>query len=349
MGKLLADDRRRVGEFEVVDFTDPARVSAIRSGLDVDCPTQIRWNDWEYGSVVEELRALYEKGKGAQWNATTDLDWSVPVTPREWLGKPEVSLLAFTVKQMGKDEATQKEALFDEINYMLSQVLHGEQAALQLCGQLTNLCPTTDEKLYAASQVADEARHAEVFARFLGEKMGTIYPISPMLKLLLDELLTAEGYRKKTLGMQTLFEGVAMALFNALRTNMHNPLLVDMIRRVEIDESRHAAFGVLTMRRVAEESSAEELAELEDWAFDVLETFNAGQNMDLLRTFGPKYGIDPKLLTAYVTGMPEFPVFNSEIYMHTVMPNLRRIGLVTERTAPRYRELGILYDAPPAG
>jgi hypothetical protein len=43
---------------------------------------------------------------------------------------------------------------------MDSQLLHGEQAAMQICGQLTNACNKMDEKWYAASQVVDEARHA---------------------------------------------------------------------------------------------------------------------------------------------------------------------------------------------
>jgi hypothetical protein len=58
------------------------------------------------------------------------------------------------------------------MNYVLSQLLHGEQAALQLCGQLTSLCPTTDEKWYAANQVFDEARHVEALSKFLTRKMG---------------------------------------------------------------------------------------------------------------------------------------------------------------------------------
>jgi hypothetical protein len=344
MSKLLADHRRMVGDFEIVDIVDEDEVAAIRSHLDVPCPTAIRWNHWEYGSELAELRALYDKGKQGQWDALTELDWDAPLSKDEWIGHPEASILAGTCRFLGKDEATQRAALFDEVNYVLSQILHGEQAALQLCGQLTNLCATTDEKLYAAQQAADEARHTEVFAKFLADKMGTIYPISPAIKILLDELLTAEGYAKKTLGMQTLFEGVAMGIFGGLRSAMTHPLLVEMIRRVEVDESRHAAFGVLTMRRVVVEADEAEKQELEDWAFRVLETLNAAQNMHMLQTLGPKYGIDAERLTRHVVGLPEFPAFNSQLYMHTVVPNLQRLGLITERTRADYSRLGIASD-----
>src|SRR5262249_5028423 len=144
----------------------------------------------------------------------------------------------------------------------LSQLLHGEQAALQLCGQLTNCCPTMDAKFYAASQVADEARHVEVLAKFLQRKMGTIYPIGGPLEVLLAKRLEAPTWKTKTLGMQTLFEGVAVGIFDQFQKGSTNPLLSDMIRRVKQDEARHAAFGILTMRKTVKESTEEEMAEM---------------------------------------------------------------------------------------
>jgi hypothetical protein len=345
MRKLLTEYRRSLADFELVDVVSESDAGSIRARLDVPTPLSIRWNDWDYGSAVAELRALYDKGKKNQWNASEEIDWSVPVSRDEWIGPAHTSLLAMTCASLGRDEATVKSALFDEINYVLSQILHGEQAALQLCGQLTNVCATTDEKLYAAQQTADEARHTEVFARLLAEKMGTIYPVSPAVKVLLDELLSAEGFAKKTLGMQTLFEGVAMGIFGSLRQALTNPLMLDIVRRVELDESRHAAFGVQTMRRVVSEADDSERRELEDWAFAVLEALNAAQRVDLLKTLGPKYGIDPDRLTKRMLAMPEYPLWNSQLYMHTVMPNLTRLGLVTERTEPAYRKLAILSDA----
>ena len=163
--------RRRAGDRE-----------AARAARTSRCRSTLHWT-WEYGSEVEELRALYEKGKVNQWNAERDLDWTTPVTNDEWVLNPEASMLAQLCKLMGKDEATQKAAAFDELAHMLSQLLHGEQAALQLCGQLTNVCTKMDEKWYAASQVIDEARHVEAFSKFLTRKLGTIYPIDPTLKI----------------------------------------------------------------------------------------------------------------------------------------------------------------------
>lgn len=342
--KFMADTRRHVGNFEMIDLVDEDRISSMRGNLHVDASTHIQWNHWEYGSEVRELRNLYEKGKNNQWNSTTDLDWDMPVSKDEWFGTMEMSLMANLLKMMGKPEAEQKAAMFDEVAYVCSQLLHGEQAALQLCGQLTSLCPTTDEKLYAANQVADEARHVEIFSRFVGEKMGTIYPINPVLKVLLDELLTVEGHTMKTLGMQTLFEGMAVGIMDGLRSQSKNALFVDLVRRAEQDESRHAAFGVLTMRRVVKQASPEQMAHMEDWAFGVLEALNASQNVDMLRLFGPKYGFDADQISQMILAMPEWKDINSELYMHTVVPNLLRLGLITERTRDKWIDRGMLVE-----
>jgi hypothetical protein len=253
-------------------------------------------------------------------------------------------MMANLLKLMGRSEAEQKAAMFDEVAYTCSQLLHGEQAALQLCGQLTALCPTTDEKLYAANQVADEARHVEIFSRFLAEKMGTIYPIMPTLKVLLDELLSVEGYYMKTLGMQTLFEGMAVGIMDLLRSHAHNPLFVELVRRAEQDESRHAAFGVLTMRRVVRQASPEQMEHMEDWAFGILEALNAAQQLDMLRLFGPGYGIDADQITAMMLALPEWKALNSQAYMHTVVPNLVRLGLITDRTRDRWIDRGMMVE-----
>ncbi len=343
MEKLIQEHRKRFGEFEVVDFVDEQEIQRLRAQLDVPVPMELHWT-WEYGSEVAELRALYEKGKVNQWNAELDLDWDVPVDRSEWLLDPRASMLAQLCQMAGKDEATQKEACFDELNYTLSQLLHGEQAALQLCGQLTNVCDKMDEKWYAASQVVDEARHIEAFAKFMQRKMGTIHPIGPTLKILLEMLLEADTAQKKTLGMQTLFEGMAVGIMDLLRGESRNDLLTDVIRRVEQDEARHAAFGVLMMRRVVRDASAEQKAEMEDWAFNILETLNANQQLDMLHLFGPKYGFDPEEVVKMVTALPNFAEINSITFMHTVVPNLRNLGLLTERTEDRWREVGMICD-----
>jgi hypothetical protein len=342
--KLLSEYRRQFGDFQAVDFVDESVVAGLREKVDVDVPLDLHWT-WEYGSEVEELRNLYERGKKGQWNAETDVDWDLPFPADEWfLPKQNAQLLPSILASMGADDDTCREASRDEFAHTLSQLLHGEQAALQLCGQLTNACPTMDAKFYAGSQVIDEVRHVEVIAKFLQRKLGTLYPIDPTLKVLLDKLLEAPTWKLKTLGMQTLFEGMAVGIFDEIARATTNPLLQDIVRRVQIDESRHAAFGMLSMRQVVRDCEPEELAEMEDFAFSILETLNANQQLDMLRLLGPKYGLDPDAVVQVFLNLPEWALVNSKIYMHTVVPNLKRLGLITERTEGDWRRLGMLHD-----
>jgi hypothetical protein len=342
MDTILSDHRRKIGDFEVVEFVDEGEIAGLRQKLDVDVPLDLHWT-WEYGSEVEELRALYERGKKGQWNAEEDLDWSIPVPRDEWfMPQQGAALMPSILTQMGADEATCREAAWDETAHLFSQLLHGEQAALQLCGQLTNACPTMDAKWYAGSQVIDEVRHVEVFSKFLSRKMGVIHPIDPTLKVLLDKLLEAPTWKTKTLGMQCLFEGMAVGIMDLVARTNTNPLIKEMIHRVHQDEARHAAFGILTMRRVVQDSTPDEMNEMEDFAFNVLETLNANQQLDMMRLFGGKYQLDGQAVVQVMHSLPEWPVINSEAYMHTVVPNLVRLGLITERTEHKYRERGIL-------
>jgi para-aminobenzoate N-oxygenase AurF len=342
MEKILADYRKTLGDFEVCEI-DEDRIAALRQEVDVDVPVDLHWT-WNYASEVEELRALYERGKKGQWNAETDIDWAAPFPRNEWfLPREGLQLLPSVLTVMGVDEATCREAAFDEFAWTMSQLLHGEQAALQLCGQLTNTCPRMDEKFYAASQVADEARHVEVIAKFLQRKIGTIHPIGGTLKVLLDRLLEAPGWKMKTLGMQCLFEGMAVGIFDMIQKGSSNALLSDMIRRVKQDEARHAAFGILTMRRTVRDATPDEMNEMEDFSYSILEALNANQQLDMVRDLGPKYGLDPENTITMLLQSPEWPKFNSDVFMHTVIPNLARLGLITERTEQKYRARGIMY------
>ncbi len=103
MKKLIEEHRKRFGNFEVIDFVDERAAESLRQQIDVDVPMQLHWT-WNYGSEVAELRRLYEKGKVNQWNAETDLDWSIPCTNDEFILNPDASLMAQVTKLMGKDE-----------------------------------------------------------------------------------------------------------------------------------------------------------------------------------------------------------------------------------------------------
>ncbi|MBK7972863.1 MAG: ferritin-like domain-containing protein [Deltaproteobacteria bacterium] len=340
---LFPEHRHEMERFQRIDL--PAdQAETLRRLQDVDVPLTLHWQ-WDYTLGEDHLKALYEKGKSGQWNAQTDVDWSVPLADGDWLANPESSILANVLSIVGRDEATRKQAVVDEIGFTMSQLLHGEQAALQLTAQLVNAIPDMDAKFYAASQVVDEARHCEVFASFLERKVGHIDPIDPVLKHLLDQLLSAAEWWKKAVGMQVLFEGVALGVFAGLEQNVRNPLLRDILRRVTIDEARHAAFGFHSLKRQLPHLSSVERDQLEDWTFEILECLFNSSGKGMTELLGPKYGLDPFRLLRGTLRSDGWKWSQMYLYNHTVLPNLKNLGILTERTRRGYVGLGLLPDA----
>ena len=74
-------------------------------------------------------------------------------------------------------------------NWTLSQFIHGEQGALVCTAKIVESVPWIDAKYYAATQVMDEARHVEVFAKYLDDKLSGHYPINAHLRMLLDDII----------------------------------------------------------------------------------------------------------------------------------------------------------------
>ena len=78
-------------------------------------------------------------------------------------------------------------------NWVLSQFMHGEQGALLCTAKIVETVPWIDAKYYASTQVMDEARHVEVFAKYLDTKLSGHYPINAHLKLLLDDIVSTRA------------------------------------------------------------------------------------------------------------------------------------------------------------
>src|SRR5947199_10718853 len=125
--------------------------------------------DYDYEPTHAELETLYETAKKNQWNGSTAIDWS----HRPGAAGPVLNVqVAFAgtnfFARLTPEE--QKEVEIRVSAWRLSQVLHGGQGALVVCGQLVNSIPELDAKPYASTQVVDEGRHVEVFERYVKTK-----------------------------------------------------------------------------------------------------------------------------------------------------------------------------------
>jgi hypothetical protein len=174
--------------------------------------------NWDYTVADNRIKKLYELGKELNWNGSIDLNWDYTHPANEQIVQADEELPHETLEAY-ENLSEEEKIEFDrhDTAELLSQFLHGEQGALLVASQLTSCAPTYNAKLYAASQTFDEARHVEVFNRYLQEKIGMHYPINKNLKLLLDKILTDERWDLKFIGMQIVIEGLALAAFQMLK------------------------------------------------------------------------------------------------------------------------------------
>ena len=165
------------------------------------------------------------------------------------------------------DEAVPRFGIENQ-NWTLSQFMHGEQGALICTAKIVETVPWIDAKYYAATQVMDEARHVEVFSRYLDEKLSGHYPMNAHLGLLLDDIVADSRWDMTYLGMQIMVEGLALAAFSFIHMMTTEPLLKKLLRYVMADEARHVAFGVLSLQEDYKELSAAEVRERQEFAFE---------------------------------------------------------------------------------
>jgi len=181
---------------------------------------------WNYEPEVEELRRLYAKATEAQWIAERDLDWDRPIDIERFASTPLGASVPIEQTSYWKamPDALRWDVTRRTAAFRLSNFLHGEQGALMVAAQLVNAVPHTDAKFYAATQTMDEARHVEVFAKYI-KKLDEVQPIAAPVKQVLDATLQTEDWLKKLVGMQIVVEGLALYSFREMRNLTEEPLL----------------------------------------------------------------------------------------------------------------------------
>jgi hypothetical protein len=295
---------------------------------------------WSYDPEVEELRNLYVKAAEAQWIGDKDLAWDRPIDLVKFSTTPLGAGVPIEKSSYWRSlpEATRAELTRRTAAFRLSQFLHGEQGALMVAAQLVNAVPHTDAKFYAATQTMDEARHVEVFARYI-EKLDEIRPIAPSLKGILDQTLETGDWMKKLVGMQIVVEGLALYAFREMRNLTEEPLLKDLLTYVARDESRHHAYGVLYIERCVPCLGDKERMELEDFALECARSLidrNAPGFFTTLLQIWAEIGIDP---AAMFTSL-----HNEREEITRDLPRGRRLGPVQGFVIPTLRRCGLLSE-----
>ena len=300
--------------------------------------------DWEYALRRADLLALYEKGKSASWNAS-DLDWSIDVDLERMIRQRQEQGMGGLLNQLLNPprQLEPREVIELQLHmngFLLSQFLHGEQGALLASAKIAQQVPWAEAKLYAANQAADEARHVEVYHRYLTEKLCLSFEVHPSLQQLLGEILRDSRWDVTYLGMQILVEGLALAAFGMMRLMMASePLIQDITTRIMGDESRHVAFGVLSLQGLyTKELSASELREREDF---VIEATHLMRDRLLMHQVFERLGWDSRVWIPWMQETPFMRGFRQMLFSK-VVPNLKRLGLLTPRVRDAYARLDLL-------
>jgi hypothetical protein len=227
---------------------------------------------WNYDRSRGQLVTLYNKAMSSQWNSVTELDWDTEVDPERLVDRstPLMQLTAAArevdgspIANWGDKELTQLGV--ESFKAQLSQFMHGEQGAMMTAAKIVETVPWIDAKYYAATQTMDEARHTEVFAKYLHTKLGEAYPMSPFLEDQITSLLEDERWDIAYLGMQIVIESLALAAFGSMLRNTDEPLLKKLLRYVMSDEARHVAFGVLSLAEYYQGLSQAELKDRQEF------------------------------------------------------------------------------------
>jgi hypothetical protein len=308
---------------------------------------------WDYEKGQRPaLNRLYEKAKSSQWNGETDLPWDTDVDQEAVVVNNATTNLGGLAA--GIDPSVIADSPFakwgdkewiqvgvESQNWTLSQFMHGEQGALLCTAKIVETVPWIDAKYYASTQVMDEARHVEVFAKYLDDKLSGHYPINAHLRLLLDDIVADSRWDMTYLGMQIMVEGLALAAFGFIHQITTEPLLKQLLRYVMSDEARHVAFGVLSLKEYYAELTDAELRERQEFAFEAAVRM---RDRFLQQEVWDRMGLDVKEVLPLVMHTPQRQLFQSMLFSK-IVPNCRKLGLLDANDGwlrGKFTELGVI-------
>jgi hypothetical protein len=312
---------------------------------------------WNYDRSRDQLVTLYNKAMASQWNSVTDLDWATDVDPEQLvLTSPQGGMITGLARAAAEVEGSplknwgEKEFIqlgIESFKAQLSQFMHGEQGAMMVAAKIVETVPWIDAKYYAATQTMDEARHTEVFAKYLHLKLGEAHPMSPFLEAQIDALISDSRWDIAYLGMQIVIESLALAAFGSMLRATEEPLLKKLLRYVMSDEARHVAFGVLSLAEFYQELSDAELKERQDFLLEnTLRSRARSVTPEIWERMNVKLeDVAPVLMQAAQNRkVNQFAGFQTAFFAKLV-PNVRKLGLLDANNGylrEKWGEAGLL-------
>ncbi len=169
---------------------------------------------------ADNIAELYEQGKAGQWDATTDIPWhDLPELPDD---------------------------LEQAVCQVMTFLIQNEYLAMYLPAKFMNrIDPQFSEVvLFLATQVMDEARHAEVFTKRALANGGGLQYVSAATEWSLRSLLSQDDYSNGSFLMHVLGEGSFMELLMFLEQAAPDPVTARTFKLARQDEGRHVGYGI---------------------------------------------------------------------------------------------------------
>src|ERR1700722_14969605 len=318
-------------------YTTPVQ----RGTWDVPATGAARFS-WEYEDGRQRLLDLYQRGKDKQWDAAKRIDWSLPVDPANVMATPDDINPIYGSRQWSVLSAAERDELGHHLgSWLFSQFLHGEQGALTVAARIVESVPDMDSKFYAATQTMDEARHVELYQRFIRDKIGLYYPINDDLARLLADALSDSRWDLPYLGMQMLIEGLALAAFGVHRDVAANPLVKQLLAYVMQDEARHVAFGRLALRDYYAQLTSAELADREEF---VVEGCYLMRDRFVAKEVYERLGFGGAECVEFTEHSPVQQAFRKLLFTR-IVPCVKDIGLWGPKVQQAYINLGVIEAA----
>ncbi len=227
-------------------------------------------------------------------------------------------------------------------SWLFSQFLHGEQGALTVAARIVESVPDMDSKFYAATQTMDEARHVELYSRFIRDKIGLLLPHERATWAGCSPTRSSDSrWDLPYLGMQVLIEGLALAAFGVHRDVAANPLVKQLLAYVMQDEARHVAFGRLALRDYYAGLTEAERAEREEF---VVEGCYLMRNRFRAQEVWERMGFDVAECLEFTDHSPIQQAFRTLLFSR-IVPCVKDIGLWGPEVRRAYADLGVLDAA----
>ncbi len=308
--------------------------------------------EFDYAVQAEDMRGLYEKAKRDQWNASRDIAWDTPETDDGRVLADELIDIHGSSLWDRLGEAERVELNRRITAWRLSVLVYGEQGAMLACSQLVDIVSGTDQKFFQATQVMDEARHNEVLERYIRTRLGGLhYPMPDNERFLFDAILTDPRWYIKTIALQLVAETFAVSMFRMMAQAARDPVLREVCGRILQDESRHMGFGMLALPAVVQGASEAERREMEDFTCLALEKVLTGFfPLEAYRDvgFSPAQIDDVRSYRRDAAARNDYAAYRKFFRrdMHgSMVTNLVRLGLLTDRVRPRLAALGVELPA----